>query len=103
MPKYEPIVTNDGEEDDVDDRIDKLSPSIEIDFSNLNSDDVNIILSMMPNRRYSNLVRLRFWKQKTDSETAEALGMTMSNYYNKKILAVKQYNAILRKEDKYGK
>ena len=103
LPKYEPIVTNDGEEDDVDDRIDKLSPSIEIDFSNLNSDDVNIILSMMPNRRYSNLVRLRFWEQKTDSETAEALGMTMSNYYNKKILAVKQYNAILRKEDKYGK
>lgn len=103
MPMYEPIVTNDGEDDDVDDRIDQLGPSIEIDFNNLNSDDVNAILSMMPNKRYSNLVRLRFLEQKTDSETAEALGMTMSNYYNKKILAVKQYNAILRKEDKYGK
>lgn len=103
MPMYEPIVTNDGEDDDVDDKIEKISPATEIDFTNLNSDDVNAILSMMPNKRYSNLVRLRFWEQKTDSETAEALGMTMKNYYNKKISAVKQYNKILRKEGNYGK
>lgn len=101
MPMYEPIVTSDPEDDDISDKIEKISPATEIDFTNLNSDDVNSILSMMPNKRYSNLVRLRFWEQKTDSETAEALGMTMKNYYNKKILAVKQYNTILRKEDKY--
>ena len=37
--------------------------------------------------------------QKSHRETAEALGMSMDNYYNKRILAEKQFDAVRRKEE----
>jgi DNA-directed RNA polymerase specialized sigma24 family protein len=80
-----------------------IPDSIGLEFGNLNHADVITLLNMMPNKRYSNIIRLSFLEQKTDKETAEALGITMDNYYNKKILAVKQYNKICRKEEQYGK
>lgn len=82
---------------------DDIPNSIGLDFGNLNHADVVALLNIMPNKRYSNIIRLRFLEQKTDNETAEVLGMTMDNYYNKKKLAVKQYNNIYRKEEQYGK
>lgn len=103
MPTSEPFRFVNDENGDSSDSFEEQFPSIDIDLSNLNRNDVDVILSMMPNKRYRDLIRLRFLEQKTDSETAESLGMVMSNYYNKKILAVKQFNATLAKEDKYGK
>lgn len=85
------------------DGTDKIPDSIELDFSNLNHADVITLLGMMPNKRYSNIIRLSFLEQKTDIEVAEALSMSMDNYYNKKRLAVKQYNRVCRKEEQYGK
>lgn len=81
----------------------EIPDSIGLDFGNLNHADVTTLLNMMPNKRYSNIIRLSFLEQKTDNETAKALGMTMDNYYNKKKLAIKQYNKICRKEEQYGK
>ena len=103
MPKNEPFKFVTDESGDSSDSSEEQFPSIDIDLSNLDRSDVDVILSMMPNKRYRELIKLRFLEQKTDSETAESLGMIMSNYYNKKILAVKQFNATLAKEDKYGK
>ena len=103
MPTSEPFRFVNDESGDSSDSSEEQFPSIDIDLSNLNRNDVDVILSMMPNKRYRELIRLRFLEQKTDSETADSLGMIMSNYYNKKILAVKQFNATLEKEDKYGK
>lgn len=105
MPLYEPLPQNpekESEKEDGGDIIDRLGGSIEIDFSNLNRQDALVILSMMPNKRYSSLIKLRYLDQKTNEETAEALGMTMENYYNKHKLAKEQYLQIYRKEDWHG-
>lgn len=102
MPVYEPLPhpTEKDEEDDVfSDRKKDESLSNAIDFSGMNRSDVEVLLSMMPNIRYRNIIRLLYLEQKTHKETAEALGMTMDNYYNKRILAEKQYKQVCRKEE----
>ena len=53
---------------------------------------------MMPNSRYRELIRYRYVEEKTNEETAELLGMSMDNYYNKHRLAKEQLKRILRKE-----
>ena len=99
MPKYERLPnSNVKDNDDDSDRDDAIYGSIEIDFSNLNRQDALIILNQMPNKRYSELIRLRYLELKTNEETAKALGMTMDNYYNKHKLAKEQYERIFRKE-----
>lgn len=105
MPIYEPLPQNpekESEKEDDGDIIDRLGGSIEIDFSGMNREDVETLLGMMPNKRYSRLIRLLYLEQKTHKETAEALGMTMKNYYNKRILAEAQYEQVRRKEEQYG-
>lgn len=102
MPVYEPLPhpTEKDEEDYVfSDRKKDESLSNAIDFSGMNRSDVEVLLSMMPNIRYRNIIRLLYLEQKTHKETAEALGMTMDNYYNKRILAEKQYKQVCRKEE----
>lgn len=102
MPVYDPLPhpTEKDEEDDVfSDRKKDESLSNPIDFSGMNRSDVEVLLSMMPNIRYRNIIRLLYLEQKTHKETAEALGMTMDNYYNKRILAEKQYMQVCRKEE----
>lgn len=99
MPKYERLpYTNVKDNDDASDRDDAIYGSLEIDFTNLNHQDALIILKQMPNKRYSELIRLRYLELKTNEETAKALGMTMDNYYNKHKLAKEQYEQIFRKE-----
>lgn len=103
MPLYEPIsILNEGADEDASCRKEVVYGSIEIDFSNLNKQDALVILSMMPNKRYSNIIRLRYLELKSNEETAEALGMTMDNYYNKHKLAKEQYIRVLRKDVHHG-
>lgn len=100
MPKYEHIsYLNENSLDD-DDRNDSIYGSIEIDFSKLNRSDAMVILKQMPNKRYSEIIRLRHLELNTNEETAKALGMEMDNYYNKYRLAKKQYIQVFRKEAK---
>lgn len=99
MPKHEQIShSNLKENDDESDRTDSIYGSIEIDFSNLNRQDALTIIKQMPNKRYSELIRLRYLELKTNEETAKELGMSMENYYNKHKLAKEQYERIFRKE-----
>lgn len=103
MPVYEPLphsTEKDGDDDGQGDRSDTIYGSSEIDFSGMNRVDVEALLSMMPNTRYRNIIRLLYLEQKTHKEVAEALGMSMDNYYNKRILAEKQYRQICGKEAK---
>ena len=103
MPKYERLPnSNVKDNDDDSDRDDAIYGSIEIDFTNLNRQDALIILKQMPNKRYSELIRLRYLELKTNEETAKALGMTMDNYYNKHKLAKEQYERIYRKEVRHA-
>lgn len=103
MPKYEPIshpYTKDYEDES--DRTDSVYGSIDIDFSNLNRQDALTIIKQMPNKRYSELIRLRYLELKSNEETAKELGMSMENYYNKHKLAKEQYERIFRKEEQHG-
>ena len=102
MPVYEPLPHSTEKDDDDDvfsDRNNDESLSNPIDFSGMNRADVEALLSMMPNARYRNIIRLLHLEQKTHKEVAEALGMSMDNYYNKRILAEKQYRQVCRKEE----
>lgn len=100
------IVKFNGEDADSDsdanDRFIDKRNSINIDFSSINRTDVERILCLMPNIRYRNLIRMRYLEQKSNEETAEALGMSMDNYYNKHKLAKEQYIRVWRKEVKNG-
>lgn len=80
------------------DRLTKIDNSLEVDFNSIYASDVRKILDMMPNKRYSHLIELRYVEEKTNEETAMVLGITMDNYYNKHKLAKAQFCNILRKE-----
>lgn len=99
VPKFEHAFTsNERFTDEDSDRNDSIYGSIEIDFASLCRNDAHTILGLMPNKRYSELIRLRYLEQMTNEETAKRLGMTMENYYNKHKLAKEQYLRIYRKE-----
>lgn len=101
-PTYEIIsqsIGRNSDDNEAGDRSDNIYGSYEIDFSGMNRADVEALLSLMPNIRYRNIIRLLHLEQKTHQEVAEALGMTMDNYYNKRILAEKQYKQVCRKEN----
>lgn len=99
MPIYEPLIfLNNQEKEDDGGRDEEKFGSIEIDFNNLNREDALVILKRMPNKRYSEIIRLRYLELLTNEETANELGMTMDNYYNKHKLAKAQYIRIHRKE-----
>lgn len=102
MPKYEQLQNSTVKDNDDSDRTDAIYGSNEIDFSSLNRQDALTILKQMPNKRYSELIRLRYLELKTNEETATALGMTMDNYYNKHKLAKEQYECIFRKEVRHA-
>lgn len=67
-------------------------------MSTINKMDIERLLQLMPNKRYSQLIRLRYMKSFTHEETAKALGMTMANYYNKHKLAKEQFVKIYNME-----
>ncbi len=67
-------------------------------IDSLNKHDVETVLSLMPNKRYRSLIQLRYVEDRTNEETAELLGMSMDNYYNKHKLAKQQFVSILKKE-----
>ena len=100
MPIYEPLIfLNNQEKEEDGGRDEEKFGSIEIDFNNLNREDALAILKRMPNKRYSEIIRLRYLELLTNEETANELGMTMENYYNKHKLAKSQYIRIHRKEE----
>lgn len=105
MPVHKPLLHNTEEEDGEDAIIDRKSDeslSNPIDFSDMNRADAETLLSLMSNVRYRNIIRLLYLEQKSHKETAEALGMSMDNYYNKRILAEKQFKQVCRKEARHA-
>ncbi len=80
-------------------RIDTISESVSMGDDSLCRNDVETILRLMPNRRYSQLIRLRYLENYTNEETAKAMGMNMNTYYNKHKLAKEQYLKTLKEEE----
>ena len=62
-----------------------------LDISSINHRDIEIVLAQMPNMRYRTLIRYRYLEEKSNEETAQLLGMSMDNYYNKHKLARREY------------
>ena len=85
------------------DRFDKSAASMYDEEPSMSREDLEIILSLMPNKRYSSIIRLRYLEGMSNEETAEALQMSMDNYYNKHLRAKKQFSEVLNKEGRYGK
>lgn len=89
------------EEDDTPAHHDSDFGVTEPNLNQLNLQDALTLLALMPNKRYSTLIRLRYLEEMSNEETAEALCMTLDNYYNKHKLAKAQFLQVLRKEMHY--
>ena len=103
MPKYERLPhSNEKEIDEDSDRTDQIYGSIEIDLSNLEREDAITRLKQLPNKRYGELLRLRYVESFTNEETANKLGTTMENYYNLHKRAKEQYDKVYGKEGQHA-
>lgn len=85
------------------DRFDQFAASIYVEDSVMSINDMETILELMPNKRYSLIIKLRYIEGMSNEETATALQMNMDNFYNKHMRAKRQFNEILCKEGRYGK
>lgn len=65
----------------------------------LQRNDVETILKLMPNRRYSMLIRLKYLEAHSNEETADILGMNMNTFYNKHKSAKEQFVKTLKMEE----
>lgn len=101
-PIIEPICNNNDSEFMNHDSFLSNIGSCNIDLNSIDRMDAEKILSLMSNARYRNLIRIRYLEQKSNEETAEILGMSMENYYNKHKWAKEQYIRVWRKEVKNG-
>lgn len=72
--------------------------STTIDIESLNHIDVYAMLNLMRNKCYRDLIRYRYVEEKSNEETADLMGMSMKNYYNKHKLAKEQFTNVLKKE-----
>ena len=103
MPKYDRLPhSNEKEIDEDSDRNDQIYGSIEIDLSNLEREDAITRLKQLPNKRYGELLRLRYVESFTNEETANKLGTTMENYYNLHKRAKEQYDKVHGKEGQHA-
>lgn len=80
------------------DRFYEVTDSLSIEHASFVHEDLQRVLAMMPNVRYRELIRLRYVDNLSNEETATELGMSMDNFYNKHLLAKKQFITALRKE-----
>lgn len=102
IPLVESLPNPNEKKYDDSDRFIDFGGSSELDFGNMNREDVETILNLMPNSRYSQLIRMRYLNMKSNEETAKSLGVNMDNYYNIHKRAKLQYERICRKEEYYG-
>lgn len=102
MPKVERLTDQDAEKtDDAFDRIVGKQESIDIDLDNINRQDIEALLKLMPSQRYQTLIRMRYIEHLSNEEVADKLNLSMENYYNSHKRAKEQYMSIYRKEENY--
>lgn len=72
--------------------------SVLSESSLLNRKDVEVIIGLMPNKRYQEIIRLHYLEGKSLEETAAIMNMDLANFYNKHRLAKVQYLVAYNKE-----
>lgn len=80
------------------DRNADLAQSLSLTTRNIDFSDLARLIEAMPNKRYRQIIRLRYVDEKSNEETAAELQMTLPNFYNKHKLAKAQFCEQLRKE-----
>ena len=75
--------------------------SVELDTTNMVKEDIMNLISLMPNKRYAEVIRLFKLENYSNTEVANILGMSMANLYNLKLRAEKQFEIVCRKEERY--
>lgn len=98
IPIVKIVAPDNSNSDDATDRLISGAHSVNIDSQSIERSDLEVILNMMSNDRYRNIIRLRYLEGKSNEETASALEMSMANYYNKHKLAKEQFISVLNKE-----
>lgn len=73
----------------------------EMDMSNIVKGDLMRLISLMPNRRYAEVMRLYLIEHRTNEEVAYAFGVRMPNLYNLHGRAEEQFEAVCRREGLY--
>ncbi|MCQ2329170.1 MAG: hypothetical protein MJZ93_01265 [Paludibacteraceae bacterium] len=78
----------------------KLNPEPQLmqNIASLDRRDVSMLLSMMPNRQYSELIRMVYVDGMTLHDTAETLGVEMDRFFNMHRRAKLQYTQVYNKE-----
>lgn len=94
--------TNIGSGDRNNEKIASLQEGIsEIDTTNMIKDDILQLISLMPNKRYAEVIRLYKIQGCSNTEVANALGVNMSNLYNLHLRAENQFQTVLREEESH--
>lgn len=93
------LYAQNGDNIEASDRILDKFGSIDFDFKSINRNDILKYISMMPNKRYREIMRLRYVEDLSNEETAKEMGMSMDIFYNKHLSARKQYSAVVKKEE----
>lgn len=73
-------------------------PQLMQNISLLDRQDVNLLLSMMPNPQYSELIRMVYVEGMSLQETARALDVEMDRFFNMHRRAKLQYTQVYNKE-----
>lgn len=78
----------------------KLNPEPQLmqNIASLDRRDVSMLLSMMPNRQYGELIRMVYVDGMTLHDTAETLGVEMDRFFNMHRRAKLQYTQVYNKE-----
>ena len=90
--------TDDEENETPPDRYSGIYGSVDMDINSIHQEDIRVLLDLMPNPRYREIIRLRYLEQKTNEETAQTLELKMDVYYNSHLRAKKQLMNIYKKE-----
>lgn len=84
-------------DDYVSDRFDKFVASTYEETNIMAWHDMERVLGLMPNKRYSMVIRLRYMNGLSNEETAVAMQMSMDNFYNIHMRAKKQFCEMLNR------
>lgn len=98
--KYSKSVKRDEIQSEITDRKSKGGDSYNIELSRLERQDIEIIIGMMPNRRYQKLIKMKYLEDYDPDTIAQELGISIDNYYNMHLRAKRQFVDYYNEEDK---
>lgn len=84
------------------DRLAQAAASMYSEDTPMWEEDLETVLALMPNKRYCQLIRLRYFDNLSNEDTAQALGMTMDVFYNVHRRAKQQFQQVLTKEEHHA-